>query len=314
MSASVVIPVKQRTPEWLEARRGLVTATDIAVLLGLSPYRCEADLADEKLHGSMQAETLRMRVGTAMEPLIREAYEERTGRRLRRQHGLIVHPEIPWAGASLDYRVIGEPVLMEAKWSTSRSRFADALPQDIEAQAVWQAAVAGARSVDVAVLLVDDLKVFEVPADPALFADLVRVAEDFRRRLAEGGPFARSDERIRRDYPADDGVLLPATPDLIALARELADARAAKAEADGREKTVASALRAILLGSAGVEGVLTYRKSADSTRVNWPAVAGEYRALLEPTRSVAELDAVVSIHSETKTGPRVLRLSKETNE
>jgi hypothetical protein len=140
------------------------------------------------------------------------------------------------------------------------------------------------------------------------------VALDFRRRLVEGGPFARNDERIRRDYPTDSGTMLPATPDLIALAHELADARAAKAEADSREKSIASALRAILLDASGIDGVLTYRKSADSTRTNWPAVASEYRARLEPTVSVAELDAVVAIHSDTKTGPRVLRLSKETNE
>ena len=108
--------------------------------------------------------------------------------------------------------------------------------------------------------------------------------------------------------------MLPATPDLIALAHELADARAAKAQAESREKTVASALRAILLGAGGVDGVLTYRKSADSTRTNWPAVALAYRALLEPTKSVDELDALISLHSETKTGPRVLRLSKETTE
>ena len=106
----------------------------------------------------------------------------------------------------------------------------------------------------------------------------------------------------------------PATPDLIALAHELADARAAKAQADSREKTVASALRAILLDAAGVDGVLTYRKSADSTRTNWPAVALAYRDLLAASVTDAELDAVISLHSETKTRPRVLRLSKETTE
>ena len=51
------------------------------------------------------------------------------------------------------------------------------------------------------------------------------------------------------------------------------------------EKTVASALRAILLGAAGVDGVLTYRKSADSTRTNWPAVALAYRDLLAAPRA-----------------------------
>lgn len=305
----------QGSPEWIEGRRSLITATDFPVLLGISPWKCEADLADEKLGLATTEATPRMRIGTALEDLNLALYQEVSGRRAVRFRAMVAHPTIPWCAASPDARVIGERRLVEMKFTSSRSRFADGLPRDIEAQVVAQLGCTGYPVADVSVLTPDGLMPpFEVQADPALFADLVAVAQDFRRRLAEGGPFARNDERIRRDFPTDDGVMLPASPDLIALARELADARAAKAEADSREKSIASALRAILLGSSGVEGVLSCRKSADSTRVNWPAVAGEYRALLEPARSVAELDAVVSIHSETKTGPRVLRLSKETTE
>ena len=310
----IPVPFRQGSPEWLAYRRTVITGTDIPILLGLSPYRCEADLADEKAGAAGQEATVRMRVGSFLEPLILEEYEAATGSRAVRYRAMVRHAEVEWAAASPDARRVGTRRLVELKWTTSRSRFADGLPRDVEAQVAWQLGCTGYPVADVAVLTPDGLlPVVEVEADPAVFADLLSVAADFRRRLAEGGPFARSDERIRKDYPTDDGVLLPATPDLIALARELADARAAKAEADSREKTVASALRAILLGSAGVDGVLTYRKSADSTRVNWPAVALAYRALLTD-RPEAELDALISIHSETKTGPRVLRLSRETNE
>ena len=310
----IPVPFRQGSPEWLAYRRTVITGTDIPILLGLSPYRCEADLADEKAGAAGQEATVRMRVGSFLEPLILEEYEAATGSRAVRYRAMVRHAEVEWAAASPDARRVGTRRLVELKWTTSRSRFADGLPRDVEAQVAWQLGCTGYPVADVAVLTPDGLlPVVEVEADPAVFADLLSVAADFRRRLAAGGPFARSDERIRKDYPTDDGVLLPATPDLIALARELADARAAKAEADSREKTVASALRAILLGSAGVDGVLTYRKSADSTRVNWPAVALAYRALLTD-RPEAELDALISIHSETKTGPRVLRLSRETNE
>lgn len=311
----VALPLRQGTPEWLEGRRALITATDIPVLLGISPWSCEADLADIKLSISPgQESTIRMRIGSALEGLIRDEYEAATGTRLMRFHGMVRHPEYEWAAATPDARVVGERRLVEFKRTASRTRFADGVPQDVAAQVAWQLGCTGYPGADVAVLTDDALTIYPLDADPDLFRDLVAVAQDFRRRLAEGGPFARNDERIRRDYPTDSGTMLPATPDLIALAHELADARAAKAEADSREKTIASALRAILLDASGIEGVLTYRKSADSTRTNWPAVAGEYRALLDSGRSAAELDAVIAIHSDTKTGPRVLRLSKETNE
>ncbi len=302
--------LKQGTQEWLDYRRTVVSGTDIPVLLGLSPYRCEADLADEKLGGPSQESTIRMRIGSALQGLIGEEYERQTGRRVTQFHKMHRHPTIEWAAASLDFRVIGERRIVEAKQTSSRSRFADGIPQDVEAQVAWQLGVTGYPVADIAVLTSDDLTVYEQRADPALFADLVAVAEDFRRRLAEGGPFARDAERIKRDYPADDGTYLEPTPDLVGLVDQFREAKEAKRLAEDSEKTIGNALRTILGPASGIEGLLTYRKSADSVRVNWPAVAKAYRELLDPYRDDEDLDAIESIHSETATGPRVLRLSK----
>src|SRR5688572_16921363 len=61
------VTLTQGSQEWLDARRSLVTATDIGVLLGLSPYKCEADLADEKRGLAPDAESnIRMRIGLAL--------------------------------------------------------------------------------------------------------------------------------------------------------------------------------------------------------------------------------------------------------
>ena len=67
-----------------------------------------------------------------------------------------------------------------------------------------------------------------------------------------------------------------------------------------------------MLGDAsGIEGLVTYRRNADSTRVNWPAVALAYRDLLLEAYPPSDLAAIEAIHSTTSEGPRVLRLSKE---
>jgi putative phage-type endonuclease len=310
--------IRQGTPEWLEARRSLITATDLPVILGLSPYKCEADLADEKAGKAQEPPSPRMRVGSMLEPLIAELYAEQTGRGVKPFGRLAVHPEIQWAAATPDYEtlVADEALyaydrLVECKRTSSRSRFADGLPQDIEAQVVWQLGVTGYPVADVAALIGDDrLEVFTVEANPALFADLVAVAEDFRRRLEAGGPFAKDGERVKRDYPVDNGVYIPATPDLIDLVAQYRAAKATKAAAEDAEKTIASALRVILQDASGIEGLLTYKKNADSTRTNWPAVAKAYRSLIAD-RPSDELDAIESIHSDTVQGPRVLRLLKE---
>jgi hypothetical protein len=177
---------------------------------------------------------------------------------------------------------------------------------------MWQLGVTGYPLADVAVLAGDELlPPFEVAFNPGTFDDLVAVAADFRRRLAAGGPFAESDESLRRHHPIDDGTYLPATPDLVELVEQFRTAKVAKIAAENAEKSIASALRAIVLDASGIEGLLTYRKSADSTRVNWPAVASAYRELLAG-HPADELDTIVSIHSETAPGPRVLRLLKES--
>lgn len=305
------VAVRQGSEAWLDARRALITATNIPVLLGLSPYQCEADLADEKLTGKVQEPSLRMRVGSAVQDLIGEEYSRQTGRRVRRYLGLVTHPTIEWAGASPDFRVVGERRLLEAKRSSSRTRFADGLPQDVEAQVAWQLGVTGYHRADVAVLLGDDqLEVFEVEANAKLFDDLVAIASDFRERLAAGGPFAENAEHVKARYPQDNGVLLPATPDLVDLVELYRSAKATKAAAEDAEKTAANALRAILRDASGIDGLVTYRKNADSTRTNWHAVASAYRSLIVD-HADDELEAIVSLHSETAQGPRVLRLLKE---
>lgn len=288
----------------------MVTATDLPVLLGLSPYRCEADLADEKL-GAVQSEpSLRMRVGSAVQDLIGEEYSRQTGKRVQRVLGIKTHPTIEWAGASPDFRVIGEKRLVEAKRTSSRSRFADGLPQDVEAQVAWQLGVTGYPRADVAALVGDDdLQVFAVEADPRLFADLVAIAEDFRARLAAGGPFAENADYVKARYPIDNGTMLPPSPDLVELVEMYRSAKEAAKAAANAEKSTAAALRAILRDASGIEGLLTYRKNADTTRTNWPAVASAYRSLITG-HAEDELDAIASIHSETSQGPRVLRLLK----
>ena len=111
-------------------------------------------------------------------------------------------------------------------------------------------------------------------------------------------------------HPVDDGTYLPATPDLVELVDLYRSAKASKVAAENAEKGVGNALRAVLRDASGIEGLLTYRKSADSTRTNWPAVAAAYRQLVTGHPDEV-LDAIVSTHSEAAEGARSLRLLKE---
>lgn len=309
--SALALPVRQGTPEWLTLRRSLVTATDIPVLLGLSPYRCEADLADEKLNGTIVEPSLRMRVGSAVQDLIGEEYSRQTGRKVRRYLGLITHPDLAWAGASPDFRVIGERRLVEAKRTSSRTRFADGLPQDVEAQVAWQLGVSGFQRADVAVLLGDDeLSVFEVEANAGLFDDLVVVAEDFRARLAAGGPFARDSARIRRDYPSDNGGEMVADAELTEAITALVTLRGQRKDMEAAEERIETAIKARMGEVATLVGQgfrVTWKQTKSVEQTDWKLVAdGLLRQLPETERQT-----LVGLHSTVRDGFRPFRVTLE---
>ena len=300
--------VLQGSPEWLEARRTHVTATAIPVLLGISPWRCEQDLADEMLNGNGVESTLVMRVGSALEDLIADAYAAQTGRKVRRVRGLWESRAIPWAAASPDATAAGR--LVEIKWTGSRARFRDGLPDDVSAQVQWQLMVAESPVADVATLTVgeDEIRVFEVRADPALQANFVAIASDFRRRLAEGGPFAQSLESLKRAHPADDGTEMLADGELDAQVRALKALRDRRREMEATEATLETAIKTRMGPIARLVGegwTVTWKKAKDGETTDWKSIAdGLLRQLPEP-----EAAGLVGLHTTVREGARYFRVA-----
>ena len=299
--------IQQRSPEWLEARKGLVTGTDLPVLLGLSPFKSEAQLAREKL-GEIepQEQSLAMSIGLAVEPVIKDEYERVTGWKLRRVHSLVTHPRIAWAAVSPDFRVVGQKRLMEAKW-TSR-KLDDELPQDMEAQARWQAGVAGVPVVDVAALVRQELRIYTVEHDEATFDGLVAIAADFRRRLAEGGPFAENAASIKARYPFDDGTEIQADEEIEEAVERLLALRDKRAEFEAAADTIETAVKA-RMGEAtrlvGRSWAITWKRTKDIVQTDWRMVADGLLRRLPETERIA----LVGAQTQTRPGFRAFRLS-----
>lgn len=300
--------VKQGSAAWLAARREHVTATDMAALLGVSPWKCEADVAAEKAGERTTESTLRMRIGSVLEPLIASEYEAQTGYTLRRFHGLKVHPRISWAAASPDYRVMGRRMLVETKWTAGRARFADGLPQDVEAQTRWQLGVLGWDKADVAVLIGgEELRTFPVEHDESVFAGMVEVAADFRARLAAGGPFAQSVDSIRARYPADDGTEIMADAELEEAIRELHRLRNGRVDVENAIDLVEIAVKSRMAEAQKLVGngwLVTWKQSKDAHITDWQSIA---RGLLT-TLSEEEREALISLNTTVRPGVRPFRL------
>ena len=250
-----------------------------------------------------------MRVGSALEDLIAAAYAEQTGRKVRRVRGLWESARIPWAAASPDATAAGR--LVELKWSGSRSRFASGLPEDVEAQVQWQLFVAEAAEADVAALTVgdDEVRIFPVHADEGLQRHLVAIASDFRRRLAEGGPFAQSLDSLKRKYPADDGSEIEADADTAAAVRALWDLRGRRKVLEESEAVLETAIKTRMADAARLVGdgfAVTWRRTKDREETDWKALAAD---LLNEYIAETERVALVGAHTVVRPGFRPFRIA-----
>lgn len=301
--------LQQGSAEWLAARRNLITSTDIPVLLGVSPYKSEATLAREKLEGTDTEQTLPMRVGLALEPVIADEYERQTGHKLRRFHGLVTHPTIEWAGASPDWRRQGERALVEGKYSTARRWDGGQVPDDVEAQVRWAIGVTGYPTAQVARLDGRELHISDpIEHDPQVWDNLVAIAADFRRRLAEGGPFAEDAASIKARYPSDDGSELQADAALEEAVIELLRLRALRADTVAAEERIETAIKARMGPATRLSGAgwsISWKKAKDTALTDWRLLAdGLLRQLPTDQR-----EALIGLHSTVREGARYFRVT-----
>jgi putative phage-type endonuclease len=296
---AIAVPdIRQGTPEWLDWRRSecRIGSSDLPVLVGLSPWKSEYELALE-MTGQMPqedpAETHDQReVGQLMEPVLLELYRRRTGRRARHVHRVLSMTERPWAVASLDAETIAERPnrLVELKHSWAVRWSAKTLPEDVEVQVMWQLGVSGYRQADVMAMAHGAPRIVPVDFDESYFDDLVAIAERFRERTLAGVlPKPDGSESARRAlatrFPADDGTFLTTSLETQAIAEELRRAKADLAAAKDRVGTAENAVRAVLGDATGM-GVLeadgyriTWKRTADRTVTDWKALALELEQL-----------------------------------
>lgn len=151
----------QSSPEWLQARCGLVTASRINDVLATiksgeaatrASYRSQ--LVAERLSGkpSESFTNAAMQWGTETEPFARAAYELHTGFMVD-QVGLIRHPEIVFSGASPD-GLINDDGLIEIKCPETKTHIEYALagkaPAKYQNQMLWQMECTGRQWCDFA--------------------------------------------------------------------------------------------------------------------------------------------------------------------
>lgn len=315
---TVVLPVRQHTAEWLEARENGIGASQAAAAIGVSEWQSPVGLWAEKLKlVPPQEENVSMRIGTALEPLIARMYTEATGVRVRRANNLRQHAEHPFMLASIDRRAGRTPV--ELKFSARATGYGepgtDEVPDDVLVQVLHQLAVLDEPEGDVALLKpgAAGVLVYPITRTPAAEAAIVaREAAFWDHVLARTEPPVDGSEATRRAlaamYPRGTDELVldadAATTQMMRILRKVrAEQKASEIERDELEARIQAAMlraHATVVRAAGV-GEIPWRTTKDRETTDWKAVAAAYRELLEAdTFDIERIDAIPTEHTTTK--------------
>lgn len=114
---------KGLTSEQLAERLKYITATDMAVICRLSPWKNPVELWLEKTEQSQAKDISNspaVVAGHYLEPVIAQWFSDETGKKLRTDESLKPHKTIPYIAAHIDRLVEGEPAALECKSTISQ--------------------------------------------------------------------------------------------------------------------------------------------------------------------------------------------------
>ena len=115
--------------DWLAYRKQGIGGSDVAAMLGISPFRTARDLYYDKLGIASAVDEevnwVQLEVGNLLEPLVARIFEKKTGLKVYKRKAMFRHPRYPWMLADLDYLVDlpdGKPAILEIKTTNYNAR------------------------------------------------------------------------------------------------------------------------------------------------------------------------------------------------
>jgi len=193
-----IMNLEQGSEEWLSWRKTVITATDIAVILGISPYATPYQLWQRK-QGLIEEQFVNgaMKRGSHLEPLARDKFIEEYG--ITMEPVVAEHSDHAFIGASLDGISPCGRYILEIKCNGD-ARHAEVkkgiIPDFHTAQMQHQMLVTGANKCFYYSFDGIDGICIEVPADESFMEDALNAAREFYRALAVQDAPALTD----RDY------------------------------------------------------------------------------------------------------------------
>lgn len=244
-----VVNVVPDTDQWLEERRKSVGASEVAAVMGLSPYGTALDVYKSKHGVDTFFDPERAYVGHASEVLISGWIEKFRPELCPILPAVMLrHPDYPWLHASLDRRVtvdgIEVPVQMKSAHFYGVKDWEEGTPILVQAQLQTELLVAD-KPFGFAAVFGGDMRcrLYRVERDDEFIRMMVDATREFwREHVVKGVPPAPSTVAEFAEMWPDDASVLEAPEIALEWIEKrsflLATAKEAKAEADAIQKVI----------------------------------------------------------------------------
>lgn len=317
---------------WLEARRTGIGGSDVAAILGISPYRSPLDVYLDKIGAAKPLQDNEpMYWGRRLEDVVAHEWQERNGRKVQRINSMIRNTDRTWMLANIDRaivaqgsrarldaagRLVGADGLIECKTASAYAAQdwqgldgSDALPVYYAAQGMWYIAVTGQDVCEFAALIGGQkFAQRRVERDEETIRGIVEQVEEFWLRHVVAGlpPEPRTAADAAKLWAKDHGEMIAideATGLLVAVneLRQLRQrAKEVEAQIDGLTDELKLAIGPASGLAIGGKPVVTWTAPKDREVVNWQAIANDLAAVAgEQAFAIAR-----QRHTTTKAGSR----------
>lgn len=261
-------------------RQTYLGGSDVAAILGLSPYRTPLDVYLDKVEGKQPDDPAKMKIfkrGTRLEPYILDMLVEETGLELVKRGERYRDRDHEFLAAEIDAEAsTGENI--EAKsvnqfgakeWGTE---WTDEIPVHYTAQAMHGMMINGApRTIFPVLIGIDDFRVYKVERDEETIAGIKAKELEFWQRIqSKEAPEATTVGDIERLFARDHGSVVQASDDIVEAYKALKDLKKRikllEDDADDKAKLIKLFMREHQILKFGADTLLTW-KSQETTRL-----------------------------------------------
>jgi len=271
-----------------------IGASEAAVLLGCSPWGSELGLYTEKVTGEGRdlSEVEAVQWGIKLEPVVLQAYAERTERGARSDGRLLRSLRYPWAQCTLDGWTWGDdpndtwPLEIKTTSAFMADDWAEGPPEYYNAQLHHQMLVTGAKRATIACLIGGQQMVWcDVERDDVLIRKLIKRGSEFWSRVERREPPEPDETKdaaraLGKLYKEDSGETVALSSSLQDIVEKRAELKQEIKSAESELTLIENQLKAALGPAKKGELASGWSVSwSTQTRKGYTVEPGKYRVL-----------------------------------